>query len=627
MENLTEESKITKIYKSRPKKDIPVPKIPFEKFYQEENKFKTIKEVLKTKEWKDIYSNYYDFEEVEEEIRIHETEEEIENYNAHQQTQEIIKCANSFSYFCLKYCKINHPVFGLIPFVPYTYQKRVIDCYGKHRFNILSKFRQGGLTTVSVIWALWRCLFKTGQRIMVVSKTDREAIAAGEVAKTAMEHLPEWLKPETDKCNEHEKQFKTTSSFLWFYTVEAARGRAITILIIDEGAFISDMHKHWKSLYPTLSTGGSCEVISTVNGMGNWYEETYHEAEEGKNGFNIIELDYWEHPLYNDPKWITDTRAVLGEKGWQQEVERSFLSSGDTWINSVIITTLIEETRNNFPLQQRFEKWKNKGSERKTEWDEGALWIWKRPIDGHEYIIGADCAEGVGETGDNSAFQILDVATLEQVAEFYSNTVPPHVFAQILTEMGYFYNTALVVVENMNQGSAVLSTLQHDTMYENLHYDDNKQQSPGLKSSKNKRPLFLQVLQQRLLNGTIRINSCRFTTELHTFIFNAISKKPEAQRGKHDDAIMALSMALYVRDVQMRGIPVGAEIPDEMMQIFKSEAYQEIRNEIYGDDSLEDFLDMEDANDMHTSDLESGFFNPNPKLKRKFNALLLEFGW
>jgi len=623
----------TLIYHSRSKKEIPVPEMPFEKFYKQEQdgvfKFQTISEVMETEEWKEIYSNYYDFGDLEQEIQIGESEEDIENYDSNRQTQEIIKCANSFAYFCIRYARINHPIFGLIPFFPYTYQKRVIDCYGKHRFNILSKFRQGGLTTVSVLWALWRCLFKTGQRIMVVSKTDREAIAAGEVAKTSMEHLPSWLKPETDKCNEHEKQFKTTSSVLWFYTVEAARGKAITILIIDEAAFIADMNKHWKALYPVISTGGACEVVSTVNGIGNWYEEIYHEAEDGKNPFNVIELDYWEHPLYNDPTWMADTRANLGEKGWAQEIERSFLGSGATWINSVVIKALSEDTKNNQPYRMAFEKWKNKGSERKNMWDEGALWIWKEPIDGHEYIIGADCAEGVGEEADNNCFQILDLNTLEQVAEFYSNTVQPHIFAQILNEIGYFYNTALIVAENANQGAAVLGTLQFDLSYDNLYFEENKQQSCGLKPTKNKRPQFLQCLQARLMNSTLKINSSRFVYELNTFIFNSITKRPEAQRGKHDDSIMAMSFALYVRDSQLRGTPIGAEIPDEMMQIFKSEVYEEIKNEILSSDSLEDFLNEHDQEFNFLNELENsqGRGQIVKRFKRPNSLILKEFGW
>jgi hypothetical protein len=121
------------------------------------------------------------------------------------------------------------------------------------------------------------------------------------------------------------------------------------------------------------------------------------KLKEGKNPFNIVELDYWEHPKYNDPKWIKDTYEALGDKGWKQEIERSFLGSGDTWINSLIIKDIIEFTRDNFPIRQAFSKWKSQGVERRINWDEGALWIWREPIEDHEYIIGIDCAEGVGE--------------------------------------------------------------------------------------------------------------------------------------------------------------------------------------------------------------------------------------
>ena len=51
------------------------------------------------------------------------------------------------------------------------------------------------------------------------------------------------------------------------------------------------MEKHWKAMWPILSTGGSCTLVSTVNGLGNWYQETYHDAQEGRNKFHVIDLD------------------------------------------------------------------------------------------------------------------------------------------------------------------------------------------------------------------------------------------------------------------------------------------------------------------------------------------------
>jgi len=263
---------------------------------------------------------YFGFGKYELEIDPLEEFESVEEYDKEQQYREMIKCTRSFAYFCHKYVKITHPKKGLLPFILYKYQKRVVSDYEKNRFCILSKFRQGGLTTVTVVWAMWRCLFKLDETIMVLSKSDREAIAAGEIVKRALEELPKWMKPDMSKNNDHQKLFTDTGCKLFFYTPEAARGRSITYLILDEAAFIPQMEKHWKAMFPTISTGGHCICISTVNGVGNWYYDIFMGAKKDppQNDFYIIELDYWEHPEYNDPDWVRATRAQLGEKGWMQ---------------------------------------------------------------------------------------------------------------------------------------------------------------------------------------------------------------------------------------------------------------------------------------------------------------------
>ena len=604
--------------------DIPVPDRKFIKFYGE---FDTVSDILKTNEWKTMHSFYYQFDKHELEIDINETVEDYQDYSPERQTQEIIKCVNSFSYFCHKYVKIIHPMHGLIPFILYKYQRRVISDYHSNRFNILSKFRQGGLTTVSVAWALWKCMFQLDQQILVLSKTDREAIAAGEVASKAIEYLPNWMVPTFHKNSAHEKQFSDTGSAMWFYTPEASRGKSITVLIIDEAAFIKDMDKYWKAIYPTISTGGACCVVSTVNGLGNWYEEWYHAAEKDENEFNVIDIDYWEHPDYNDPKWVKDNRANLGDKGWKQEVLRDFLGSGETYISSKILDELDQSTRDNQPERILFRKWANLGGEKRIKWEPGALWIWKEPRDGHEYLMAIDTAEGVGTEGDSSCFQILNMATLEQVAEFYSNEIPQHIFAQISHQMGCYYNTALIVVE-ANKGGAVLSKLVNDLAYENIYYDitKGKKQTPGVKVSQTNRPWILEALKHRLINGSIKVNSRRLVTELNTFRYNPNSKKAEARKGKHDDAIMAISIGLFIRDTQMRGLPVGAEIPKEMLETLKGEVYEEIKKEIR-EGSPEDWIEDEAEDPLFFPSDEEVMPGVYFNIKRKNDKLLREFGW
>lgn len=625
-------------------------------------KFKGTKDFYLRVKFKDIYPEennelkrdsplydpqFYDFDKTQFDIDPDETLEDIEAYSPARQQQEIIKCHQSFSYFCHKYVKILHPIRGLIPFVLYKYQQKCIQDYDKYRFNIISKFRQGGLTTVTLLWGLWRCLFKLDQQVMLLSKTDREATDIGQMVDRAVEHLPNWLRPNKNegKWNDHHKTFKATGGALKFYSPEAARGKSVTFLIVDEAAFIPDMNTHWAAMWPILSTGGSCVLVSTVNGLGNWYEETYTGAKEERNRFHIIDLDYWEHPDYSTkyhPDWIEEQKAQLGEKKFLQEVMRSFLGSGETYISAGIIAQLDQQTKDNVPIRKLFKKWANratraedveqgKNAKDNPVWnpvdsERGAMWVWKEPLDGHEYIIGVDSAEGMGDNADNSSFEVIDCATLEQAAEFYSNSVPPHVFAQILNEVGIYYNHALLVVENMGPGGAVLNTLQHELFYENLHFDEKGAKSghPGIKVNRINRPVLLETMQHRLMNKTLKINSRRLVREVKTFEYNTTSRRAEAQKGKHDDAIIALCMALMVRDTLIRDIPMGADVPSEITRSFKTEVYEEIKREIQAGvpkDWIEEKLDFlaPEKDEM----LPGVIFNYH----RKYEKIISEFGW
>ena len=616
------------------KVDIKVPTRSFYEFYRE---YDTMRELAESKEYKKIFSQFYDFTPDELDI-VMETEEEAEthgnenheNYDPDYIRMEIIKCATNFYYFAHKYIKILHPIEGLLSCVCYKYQRRVINDYEKYQFNILSKCRQGGLTTTAVIWGLWKCMFRTHQQVILLSKTDREALSAGEISKRAIEHLPSWLKPVMDENNKHEKQFQETGSALKFYTPEAARGKAVSILLIDEAAFIPDMEEYWKDMYPVISTGGSCVVISTVNGVGNWYEETYHRAESKDNDFHVIEIDYWEHPDYCDPKWVRKTYANLGQRGWDQEVMRSFLGSGETYIPSKVLSELEKRTKDLLPIRFIFPNWQE-STEKRIPWDAGALWIFREPIDGHEYIIGVDAAEGVGRGGDNSTFQVLDLNTLEQVAEFYSNTIPPNVFAQIVYQIGIYYNVAMVACENNGVGGAVSSTLQHDLAYDHLYYDNKKGKKSvyksGVQITSTNRPIYLEAMQHRIVNGTIKLNSRRLINELRTFSYNPRTRKAESHKGKHDDAIMALCIALLVRDDRVRDIPVGAEQPEEFTKIFSTDVFKEIRQEILNE-SPEDWLTPEEPEDPTIiPGLEESLLGISLDFRRKHEKLLKEFAW
>jgi hypothetical protein len=558
----------------------------------------------------------------------------LEELTDEEKSLEFEKCAMSFRYWAENYVWITHPKRGLIRFLLYPYQVRCIHDYDKYKHNIIRKFRQGGLTTLTVIWSLWRCVFKNDQKIMVLSKSDREAKGAGKIVTNVQKYLPKWMKPDVELDNQHEKVFSDTNSSVEFWTCEAARSKSLTYLIIDEAAFIKNMDEHWKSMYPTLATGGSCIVISTVNGLGNWYEEWYHSAAAGKNEFHVIELEYTENPEYNNENWVKEMRANLGEKGWRQEVLGDFLGSGETYINGETITKLAKATGRTPPIKKLMGEWENDDTGAHEDWkminrdyQKGALWIWEEPKDGVEYVLSADCAEGVGETGDNSAFHVLRVDTMEQVAEFYSNSIPSNDFAQVIHNVAMWYKTALVIVEAAEQGFAVVNTLQNWLGYENLYYDNKRNaETAGVVTGRINRPIFMEQLQKFLHNGFVTIRSSRLVRELKTFA--VINRKPQAQKGKHDDLVLALALLLGVIDKQRREIPVGAQsFAKKQVDLTKGDLFARIKAELEGGlvDQLLAEQNGEEENDYMDKDEANMMGRVMHDLKRPYDALLREF--
>jgi hypothetical protein len=110
---------------------------------------------------------------------------------------------------------------------------------------------------------------------------------------------------------------------------------------------------------------------------------------------------------------------------------------------------------------------------------------------------------------------------------------------------------------------------------------------------------------------------------LQTFEFNPVTKRAEAQKRKHDDAISALCLSLYVRNQMIQDLPVGASAPQEATSILSSDVCQEIKRELF-DSRYEDFIEEEISTSSSISEEQQELlFN----LYRKNNKILKEFGW
>lgn len=457
------------------------------------------------------------------------------------QIKEIIKCGKDPVYFINKYIKIQHPTKGLIPFETYPFQNECIEDFIKHRFNIILKSRQLGISTVAAAYAVWLAAFYKDKNILIIAT--RLAVAQNFIkkVKVALRSMPKWLLiPEMNIDNRQAVELSNGSSIKAIPTSEdAGRSEALSLLIVDEAAFVRNFDTLWTSLYPTISTGGRAIILSTPNGMGGQYYDLWVKAESKENEFNPIKLPWDVHPEH-DQAWFDNECKNFTQKQIAQELLCDFSTSGDTYFSSDDIEKL------SFSIRNPIERWG----------PEMGVWVWKYALSEHKYLIAADVARG--DSADYSAFHVIDTDASEVVSEF-KGKVPPDQFAVILAEAGKRYNNAMICPESNTYGYAVNMKLR-DMGYKNLYFKNERDKfnalystgetdiaRAGFTTSGQTRSQILTKLEEVLRNGTIKIYSSRFYNELKTFVWTG--SKAQAQKGKHDDLIMSLAIGVWLYDV------------------------------------------------------------------------------
>ena len=184
--------------------------------------------------------------------------------------KEILKAGKDPAYFINNYAKISHPLKGLIPFTMYDYQQDMVYDFNDHRFNVILKARQLGISTVTAAYIAWLMLFHKNKNVLVVATKFKTAGNLVKKVKAIIKNLPEWMKISaitTDNRTSFElangSQIQPSST-----SGDAGRSEALSLLVIDEAAHVENLEELWAGLYPTLSTGGRCIALSTPNGVG-----------------------------------------------------------------------------------------------------------------------------------------------------------------------------------------------------------------------------------------------------------------------------------------------------------------------------------------------------------------------
>lgn len=512
--------------------------------------------------------------------------------------KEKYKCIKSPLYYLNTYGHVFNAVQKKVMKMEcFPYQERCVMDFHKYQNNIVLKSRQTGLSVVTAGYVAWRLMFRYDEKILIIANDGAGARRFLATVKQFIDNTPKWLQPDAVITNNQTKLEFSNKSWVEAKasSPNAGRGEALTMLILDETAFIKDDQDIWMGAGMALSaTKGKCIMISTPNGTGNLYHKTWVGSINGENDFNHLNVHWTENPqssigleMRKDPSghdvpwspWYEEQCRRLGYDSVKiaQELDLSFEGSKYLAIEGGLIEKYEKAVRKKEPYLYLKYDFLSKGDVKAGTFviEITNFHIWKRPEPGRSYIIGVDVARGDGQ--DYSTMQVLDAETLEQVAE-YRDKIGVDLFPYLVDWVGRTYNEAFLVIEANSFGLSVGLDLRDKFHYRRLFYSKNTQdihvrpydykiplgvEIPGFQTTRMSRPLVIKAIIEHMREGNLKINSPRLISEMKTFVMRG--DRPEAERGYNDDLIFALGLALYIRDTEYGNVAITNNMYKSML--------------------------------------------------------------
>ena len=502
--------------------------------------------------------------------------------------QEYARCLQDTNYAIETYLETyDNTQSKYVPFNLFPEQKMMLSNFEEHNDNITKKYRQAGVSTATAAWVSKKLQFASKSRpekiLIIANKLDTASEFANKV-RGFLNQWPDWIHVGFSKEKDSQKHFKLNNGCeikAVATSVDALRGYTPTTLIFDEAAYIEAGDDFWAACMASLSTGGKVIVISTPNGYDKIYYEIYEQSIKGLNSFVISEL-HWE----NDPRFTKDifwvktkdivqfllNREDYNEDEFIHEKEldkfedliRNGYKPCSSWFESMVKKLKYDRRRVAQELESAFlgsgdnvissemiEKIKNEDIRDPEEMFVGnQMWIWEKPVEGHRYILGCDVSRGDSE--DFTSIVIIDFDERRQVAE-YLGKIPPDLAADIIYKWGSMYKAYVVTDITGGMGVATSRKLQEldykDLYIEGVNTADKWKYNPNVANKvpglafNNKRVQIISAFEEALRHKFV-VRSKRLLNEMSTFVY--INGRPDHMKGKHDDLIMALAMALYV---------------------------------------------------------------------------------
>lgn len=239
---------------------------------------------------------------------------------------EIEYCRDHIVYFAEKYGHIEdrNSAEIVVPFKLWKEQKEALVDMLNHKWTIILKARQLGISWLVLHYTVWLMLCHTGRSVIGLSKSETEAKELIRRAVLILRNMRALIREKTDRQNWDGAWFewnslsvtihfpgKSDSTFQCFASGEnAARSFTADLIIFDEWAFQQFDRSIWTAALPVVNRPLSGQVIgvSTI-ARGSLFEELYTTPD---NGFYKIFIPWYADPSRTQ-EWYDNTLKLSGK--------------------------------------------------------------------------------------------------------------------------------------------------------------------------------------------------------------------------------------------------------------------------------------------------------------------------
>ena len=309
--------------------------------------------------------------------------------------------------------------------------------------------------------------------------------------------------------------------------------------------------------------------------------------------FNPVWINHWlkgeffdrpkpnattHHSTYQDNKFLPDEdKAVLeGFKGVDDYYYTVYCLGGwgvlgKTIFDAQKVSERLAYLRGRKPIKEGFFVYEYVGEkivDDAIKWINepgGYINVYEKPQKGYPYVIGGDTA---GEGSDSFTGQVLNNMSGKQVATL-KHQFDEDLYAKQMYCLGRYYNNALLGIETNYSTYPVkeLARLGYPNQFMRETEDSITHKLKkvfGFQTTKLTRPVAISGLVELVREHTELFSDIATLEEMLTFVRNE-QGKAEAQEGKHDDLIMALAIAYYVRGQQTFSVSAEPQAPREKL--------------------------------------------------------------